>query len=127
MGLNLGPRKIQGISRSYFVNLAQVWTRSRGIEKGDKVTIKMLLPNGDSVTKNSIQRGRWHDLRASFDTSGFLRYKYYMTIFISFTFSAISTWLLFNIFPATPDAPNVITVFVGAFSIIKLCLKLFSN
>jgi hypothetical protein len=122
MGLNLGPRKIQGISRSYFVNLAQVWTRSRGIEKGDKVTIEMLLSNGGSLTKNSMLRGRRHDLRANFDTSKFLRNEYYMTILILFI-SAISTWLLFSIFPATPDALNVITVFAHAFKIYKRMFK----
>jgi len=42
MQLYLGSRKIQRISNSSFVNLPLVWTKSKGIEKGDKVSIEML-------------------------------------------------------------------------------------
>ena len=48
----------------------------------------------------------------------FIRHKHFIIFFSLLTFSVISTWLLFIIFPATPDAPNIVTVFAGVFGII---------
>ncbi|MEI6103146.1 MAG: hypothetical protein WCP70_04305 [Methanothrix sp.] len=55
MGLALGSRKIQRINNCSFVNLPLVWTKSKRIEKGDKVSIEML--DDGSLKISPIQGG----------------------------------------------------------------------
>ena len=59
--------------------------------------------------------------------ANFKIYKYYFIIFVSLILSAIATWLLFKIFPATPDAPNLMTSFAIVFSAIKALLDHISH
>jgi hypothetical protein len=50
----------------------------------------------------------------------------FLAILCIFSFSIVSTWLVFKIFPAIPDAPNVITVFVGILSVIISAVELYN-
>jgi hypothetical protein len=48
--------------------------------------------------------------------------RFYNINFKILVFSAIATWLLFKLFPATPDAPNIIEAFIGIFSVMEAIL-----
>lgn len=50
----------------------------------------------------------------------------FLAILYVFLFSIVSTWLVFKIFPAIPDAPNVITVFVGMIGVIIGAVELYN-
>ena len=48
--------------------------------------------------------------------------KFYNINFKILVLSAIATWLLFKLFPATPDAPNIIEAFIGIFGAMEALL-----
>lgn len=46
-------------------------------------------------------------------------------IYVILLFCIITTWVLFKLFPAIPDAPNIVTVFVGIFGVITGSIGLY--
>jgi len=46
-------------------------------------------------------------------------------IYVILIFCIITTWVLFKLFPAIPDAPNIVTVFVGIFGVITGSIGLY--
>lgn len=48
--------------------------------------------------------------------------RFYNINFKILVFSAIATWLLFKLFPATPDAPNIIEAFIVIFGAMEALL-----
>ncbi len=44
-----------------------------------------------------------------------------------FSSSSLLTWLLFKLFPAIPDAPNIVTVFAGILGSIAISIQLIKG